>query len=187
MNFLPFALVDPGPAESRSGFGAGAGAGAQLGASGAGDDAVGELTFPEVGDFDVRFVHGYGKVANVESGMVFLEDRARILQWKIWRGVSLRPLGAKTGIGTGRDAPSKFDGEIVLHSLGETKEGVRGESLPCFLPLHPAAQLAHAGPPVHREEDPAWPPTQGDGKGGACAQRHSGWANGGAAAATFGE
>ena len=79
MNFLPFALVDPGPADSSAGFGAGAGAGAEPGDSGAPGEAADLVTFPEVGGFDVQYVHGYGKVANVEAGMVFLEDRAGIL------------------------------------------------------------------------------------------------------------
>ena len=35
VNFLPFALVDPSPADNSVRFGAGAGAGAQRGASGA--------------------------------------------------------------------------------------------------------------------------------------------------------
>ena len=104
MNFLPFALVDPGPADSISVFGGGAGAGALPGASGVGDEAAGVVTFPEVGDFDVRFVHRYGKVANVEARMVFLEDRAGILPLKIFRGISVRPWGAKTGGGSGREA-----------------------------------------------------------------------------------
>ena len=103
MKFLPFALVDPGPADSSAGFGAGGGAGGQPGASGAADEAAVLVTFPEVGDFDVRYVHGYGKVANVEAGVVFLEDRAGILQCKIFRGISVRPLGAKTGGGSGRE------------------------------------------------------------------------------------
>ena len=79
---LPFGL--DGPADSRAGFGARASA--QAGASGAGDDAAGVVMFSEVGDFDVRFVHWYGKVASVEAGMLFLEDRAGILHWKIFRG-----------------------------------------------------------------------------------------------------
>ena len=44
-------------------------------------------------------MHGYGKVANVEAGMVFLDDHFRILNWKIFRGILVRPLGAKTGSG----------------------------------------------------------------------------------------
>ena len=65
------------------------------------------VTFPEVGDFDVRCVHGYGKVANVGAGMVFLEDRAGVLDRKIFRGISVWPvwpLVAKTGGGSGREA-----------------------------------------------------------------------------------
>ena len=96
VNFLPFALVDPGPADSSAGFGAGAVAGAQPGDSGAAGEGAGLVTFPEVADFNLRYVHGYGKVANVEAGMVFLEDRSAILHWKILRGISVRPLGAKT-------------------------------------------------------------------------------------------
>ena len=100
MNFLPLALVDPGPADNSAGFGAGAAAGAQpgdRGAAGEGADS-GEVTFPDVDDFDVRYVHGYGKVANVEAGMVFLEDRSGILHWKIFRGISVRPLGANLAV-----------------------------------------------------------------------------------------
>ena len=80
VNFLRIALwVSPGADESTVGFETGAGDVAQLQANVADDDAVGELTFPGVADFDVRFVHGSGRVANVEAGMVFLENRARIL------------------------------------------------------------------------------------------------------------
>ena len=57
------------------------------------------MTLLDVDDFDVRYVHGYGKVANVEAGKVFLEDRSGILHWKIFRGISVRPLGAKTAGG----------------------------------------------------------------------------------------
>ena len=103
VNSLPFVLVDPGPANGSAGFGARAGAAAQPGAGGAAK-AADVLTFLEIGDFVVRYVHGYGKVANMEAGMVFLEDRAGILHWKIFRGVSVRPLGAKTGGGSGREA-----------------------------------------------------------------------------------
>ena len=94
MNFLPFALVDPGPSDSSAGFGAGAAGGAQPGDLGtAGEGDLGEVTFPGVDEFDVRYLHGYGKVANVEAGMVFLEDRSGL------RGISVRPLGAKTAGG----------------------------------------------------------------------------------------
>ena len=79
-NFLPFAVVDPGPADSSAGFSARGGAGAQPGDSGAAGEAADLVTFPELGDFNVRYVHGYGKVANVEAGMVFLEDCSRLLQ-----------------------------------------------------------------------------------------------------------
>ena len=100
MNFLPFALVDPGPANSSAGFGAGAAGGAQPGDRGAaGEGDLGEVTFPEVDEFDVRYVHGYGKVANVEAGMVFQEDLSGLVHWKIFRGISVRPLGAKTAGG----------------------------------------------------------------------------------------
>ena len=100
MNFLPFALVDPGPADSSAGFGGGAAGGAQPGDHGtAGEGDLGEVTFPDVDEFDVRYVHGYGKVANVEAGMVFLEDRSGLLHWKIFWGISVRPLGAKTAGG----------------------------------------------------------------------------------------
>ena len=34
--------------------------------------------------------------------MVFLEDRVGILHWKIFRGISVRPLGTKTVGGSGR-------------------------------------------------------------------------------------
>ena len=99
VNILPCAMLDPGPADSSGGFGARGGVAAQPGASGAAE-AADLVTFPEVGDFDVRYVHGYGKVANVEARMVLLEDRARILHWKIFRGLPVRPLGAKTGGGS---------------------------------------------------------------------------------------
>ena len=102
MVFLPFALVHPGPVDSSAGFGARAGAGVQPSASGAAE-AADLVTFPEVGDFDVRCVHGYGKVANVEAGMVFLEDRAGILHGKIFQGMLVRPLGAKTDGGSGQE------------------------------------------------------------------------------------
>ena len=86
VNFLPFALVDPGPADSSAGFGGGAAGGAQPGDHGAaGEGDLGEVTFPDVDEFHVRYVHGYGKVANVETGTVFLEDRSGLLHWKIWR------------------------------------------------------------------------------------------------------
>ena len=99
MNFLPFALVDPGPADSSAGFGAGAAAGARPGDRGAAVEGADLVTFPHVDDFDVRYVHGYGKVDNVEAGMVFLEDWSGILHWKTFRGISVRPLGAKTAAG----------------------------------------------------------------------------------------
>ena len=100
VNFLPFALVDPGPADNSAGFGAGAAARAQPGHRGAaGEGDLDEVTFPDVDDCDVRYVHGYGKVANVEARMVFSEDRSGILHWKIFRGISVRPLGPKTAGG----------------------------------------------------------------------------------------
>ena len=100
MNFLPFALVDPGPADSSARFGTGAAGGARPeDRGGAGEGDFGEVTFPDVDELDVRYVHGYGKVANVEAGMVFLEDRSGMLHWKIVRGISVRPLGAKTAGG----------------------------------------------------------------------------------------
>ena len=103
VNFLPCALVDPRPANNRAGFAAETGPAPQPGISGA-TEASDLVPFPEVVDFDVRYVHGYGKVANVEAGMVFLEDCVGILHWKIFRGMSVRPLDAKTGGGFGREA-----------------------------------------------------------------------------------
>ena len=102
---LASALVDPGPAESSDVAGAGAGAGAApgAGASGAGDEAVVDQKSPEVGDFDDRFVDGYGNVANVEAKMVFLGDRAGIVQWNIYWSVPVRPMGSKTGGGSRQD------------------------------------------------------------------------------------
>ena len=126
MNFLPFALLDPGPAASSAGFGAGASAASQPGASGVAE-AADLVAFPEIGDFNVQYVHGYGKIANVEAGMVFLEDRAGILHWKIFRGLSVWPLGAKTGVGSGPEAagPSVtvFCPLWVKHKKGQ-EEGV---------------------------------------------------------------
>ena len=97
MKFLPLALVNPGGTDNSAGFGARAAAGAQPGDSGAAGEGTDLVMFPDVGDFDVRYVHVYGKVANVEAGMVLLEDRSGIPHWKIFRGISVRPLGAKTG------------------------------------------------------------------------------------------
>ena len=65
VNFLPFTLVDPGPADSSAAFGAGAGANAQPGNNGTAGEPADLVTFPEVGDFDVRYVHGYGKVVTL--------------------------------------------------------------------------------------------------------------------------
>ena len=272
MNFLPFALVDAGLAKSTTGFGAGASVGVQPGASGAAD-AVGAVTFPEVGDFDVPFVHGCGKVANMDAGMVFLKDRVGILHWKIYRGVLVRPLGAKTGGGSGRDATGPavtlFCPFWVNHRRGQeekvflvpflyirlpsshtwafmcTQDELRRLQKVCGVPLSEmggvlpgtrevggVAQTAALTARVEAfwprwpkearsdmsrkaeaearklaqgedcgvailfwekilhstwEEDPAWPPTQGDGKGGACAGCHAGRAHSEAAAAAVGE
>ena len=125
MNFLPFALVDPGPADSSAWFGAGAAGGAQPGDRGAaGEGDLGEVTFPDVGEFDVRYVHGYGKVANVEAGMVFLEDRSGLLHWKIFRGISVRPLGAKTAGGreAAGDAVTLICPFWVKHKKGQEEK-----------------------------------------------------------------
>ena len=67
---MSFALVDPGPADSSAGFGAKAGAGALPGDSVAAGEGAHLVTFPEVGDFHVRDVHVYRKVADVEARMV---------------------------------------------------------------------------------------------------------------------
>ena len=82
------------------------------------------MTFPEVGDFDVQYVHGYGKVANVEAGMVFLEDRSGILHWKIFRGITVRPFGAKTGTGreAGGDSVTFFCPFWVKHKKGQEEK-----------------------------------------------------------------
>ena len=71
MNSLPFALVDLGPADSTARFGAEATVGAPPGDCGAAGEGANLVMFPDVDDFDVPYVHGYGKVANVEAGMVF--------------------------------------------------------------------------------------------------------------------
>ena len=126
MNFLPFALVDPGPADSVAGLGAGAAVVAQTGDRGtAGEGAdLGEVTFPDVDDLDLRYVHVYGKVANVEAGMVFLEDRFGILHWKILRGISVRPLGAKTAGGreAAHDAVTLICPFWVKHRKGQEEK-----------------------------------------------------------------
>ena len=124
MNFLPFALVDPGPTNSSAAFGGGAATGAQLGDRGAAGEGANLVTFPEVGDFDVRYVHGYGKVANVEARMVFPEDRSAILHRKIFRGISVRPLGAKTGTGreAGGDSVMLFCPFWVKHRKGQEEK-----------------------------------------------------------------
>ena len=91
VNFLPFALIDPAaPVTGTSG-----------------DEVAGELIFPDVGYFDDQYVHGYGKVANVEAGLVFLDDRAGLIHWKVYGGIWVRPLGAKTGSGGQQDAPGR--------------------------------------------------------------------------------
>ena len=96
------------------------------GDNGAAGEAAHLVTFPEVGDFDVRYVHRYGKVANVEAGMVFLEDRSGIPHWKIFRGISLGPLGAKTGGGSerqaGGDSVTLFCPFWVKHKKGQEEK-----------------------------------------------------------------
>ena len=99
VNFLPFALVDPGPANSSAGFGSGAAVGAEPRDSGVAGEGAYLVTFLEVGDFDVRYVHWCGRGANVVAGMVFLKDRSGILHCKTFRGILVRPLGAKTATG----------------------------------------------------------------------------------------
>ena len=117
--------MDPGPADSSAGFGAGAATEAQprdRGAAGEGD--LGELTFPDVDDFDVRYVHWYGNVANVEAGMVFLEDWSGILHWKMFRGISVRPLSAKTAAGreAAHDAVTLLCPFWVIHNKGQEEK-----------------------------------------------------------------
>ena len=94
--------------------------------SGAAGEAGDLGMFPEVGDFDVQYVHRYGKVANVEAGMVFLADCAGILRWTIFRGISLRPLGAKTGGGSGREVAgplvTSFCPLWVKHKKGQEEK-----------------------------------------------------------------
>ena len=79
VNFWPLMLLHRGPANSIAGFEARAGAGARPGASGGGDEAAGILSFAEFHDFHFWYEHGYGKVANAEAPMAFLEDRAGVL------------------------------------------------------------------------------------------------------------
>ena len=138
MNFLPFTLVDPGPADINAGFGAGAGAGALPGASCAAAEAADWVMFPDVGDFAVRYVHGYGKVANVEARMVFLEDRAGILHWKIFRGISVRPLGAKAGAGSNWEVAGPtvtlFCPFWVKHKMGQVERCSSFPSRTCGQP-----------------------------------------------------
>ena len=117
--------MDPRPADSSARFVAGAAARAQPGDPGvAGEGDLGEVTFPDVDDFDVRNVHGYGKVANVEAGMVFLEDRSGILHWKIFRGISVRPLGARTAGGqeAAGDAVTLICPFWVKHKKGQEEK-----------------------------------------------------------------
>ena len=100
MNLLPFTLVDLGPADSSAGFGAGAAARAQTGDNVAAGEGADLLTFPELGDFDVRYVHGYGKVANVAAGSNgFFGGSFWDPPLEDFRGIFVRPLGAKTGPG----------------------------------------------------------------------------------------
>ena len=89
------------------------------------------MTFPDVGDFNVRYVHGYGKVADVEAGIVFLEDQSGILHWKIFRGISLRPLGAKTAAGreAGGDAVTLICPFWVKHRKGQEEKVFLGPFL----------------------------------------------------------
>ena len=124
VNFLPFALVDLGPADSSAGFGAGGATGAQPRDSGAAGEGVDLVTFLDVGDFDVRCAHGYGNVANVEARMVFLEDRSGILHWNIFRGISVRHLGAKTAAGreAGGDAVTLICPFWVKHRKGQEEK-----------------------------------------------------------------
>ena len=117
--------MDPGPADNSAGFGAGAAGGAQLGDRGAaGECDLGDVTFPDVDEFNVRYLHGYGKVANVEAGMVFLEDRSGLLHWKIFRGISVRPLGAKTAGGreAARDAVTLICPFWAKHKKGQEEK-----------------------------------------------------------------
>ena len=116
--------MDPGPADSSAGFGAGATAGARPGDRGVAGEGTDLVTFPDVGDFDVRYVHGYGKVANVEAEMVLLEDRSGILHWKIFRGISVRPLGAKTTTGgeAGGNAVTLICPFWVKHRKGQEEK-----------------------------------------------------------------
>ena len=124
MNFLPFALVDPGPADSSAGFGAGAADGAPPGDRGPAGEGADLVAFPDVDDFDFRYVHGYGNVAIAEAGMVFLEDRSRILHSKIFRGISVRPLRAKTATRreAGGDAVTLICPFWVKHRKGQEEK-----------------------------------------------------------------
>ena len=67
--------------------------------------------------------------------MVFLEDRSGILQWKIFRGLSVRPLGAKTGTGreAGGDAVTVFCPSWVKHRKRQ-EEKVFLVPFVCMLP-----------------------------------------------------
>ena len=152
VNFLPVKLVDPMPGDSSAGFGAGAGAAAQAGASGDAK-AANLVTFLEVGDLDVRrrYMHGYGKVANVEAGMVFLEDRAGILHWKIFQGMSVRPLGAKTGGGSGREAAGPSVMLFCPFWVKHKKEQDQKVFLVPFLYMRPASSPGSEGEDVVSE------------------------------------
>ena len=58
--------------------------------------------------------------------MVFFEDRAGILHWKIYRGLSVRSLGAKTGAGSRQNAAgpavTSFCPFWVKHSRGQEEK-----------------------------------------------------------------
>ena len=124
MNLLPFALVDPGPANSTTGLGAGAAAAAQPGESSAAGEGADWVTFREVHDFNVRYVHGHGKVTTVQARVVFLQDRSGILHWKIFLGISVRPFGAKTGTGreAAGDSVTLFCAFWVKHTKGQKEK-----------------------------------------------------------------
>ena len=91
----------------------------------------------------------YGKVANVEAGMAFLEDRSRILHWKIFRGISVRPLGAKTGTGreAGDDSVTLFRPFWVKHKKGQHEKVF----LVPFLCMHPPSSHTWALHCTHDE------------------------------------
>ena len=56
--------------------------------------------------------------------MVFSEDRSGILHWKIFRGILVRPLGAKTAIGreAGGDAVTLVCPFGVKHNKGQQEK-----------------------------------------------------------------